>query len=57
MAKITEKDRVDAINFMADAMQETAKYTGPGLDCIGGDKTILAERALNALLKNFKISR
>lgn len=54
---LSEEDKIIAINLMADSMEEGAKYSGPGLHCISGDKIILAERALNSLLKHFKISK
>jgi len=38
MTDMPEEDRVFAINLMADAMENSAKYVGPGMHCISGKK-------------------
>jgi hypothetical protein len=53
---MTEDERTAAIQLMADAMMAGAKFYGPNRDGIGGDRHILAEKALNALLTRFVIT-
>jgi hypothetical protein len=55
--ELSESERIEAINIMAQNMFDRAKYYGSGVGQIGGDKTILAEVALNALLKSFNITK
>lgn len=54
---MTEEERTRAVQLMADAMLEGAKFYGPNQNGIGGDRHILAERALAALLTRFSITK
>lgn len=51
-----ESEYIEAITIMADAMEKAATYWGPISYQISGDKTILAERALRALLEKFYVA-
>ena len=54
---MNEADKEQAIDFMADRMEAGARFSGPGLHCITGDKTTLATRALEALMEHFEVTK
>lgn len=54
---LSEEDHVELVKLMADRMEATARAIGPGTYHIIGEKTTLAERALEAVKEMCDIQR